>query len=130
MAQTTIYFDGLCYLCSMEISHYRKMKGSANIRFVDITQSTFDPKTEGVDPVEVHKNMHVRDKEGTLRLGVDAFIAIWEELPALKFLVPIANTGPVNRVLRYGYSFFAKIRPLLPRKSCETSPFCDIQRKP
>jgi predicted DCC family thiol-disulfide oxidoreductase YuxK len=127
--KTTVYFDGLCHLCSREINHYRKMKGSENINFVDITSSAFDSAKENLDPVRIHQSMHVRDKFGQIHVGVDAFIAIWGELPALQFLVPIARIAPVHLLLRSFYSVFAKIRPLLPRKSCETSPYCETPLK-
>lgn len=124
-----VYFDGLCHLCSREINHYRSMRGSENIDFQDITSATFDAKSQGLDPNEVHKNMHVRDREGAVRVGVDGFIAIWNELPSLRFLVPIASFGPIHLILRLGYFCFTKIRPMLPRKTCEESPYCEIKSK-
>lgn len=126
----TVYYDGLCHLCSREINHYRGMKGAEAFRFVDITGTGFDAAKEGVDPVLVHKTMHVRDREGLLHTGVDAFIAIWSELPALKFIVPVARLAPVHFMLSLGYAAFARVRPLLPRKSCESSPYCETHVKP
>jgi len=126
----TVYYDGLCHLCSREINHYRTMKGAENIYFVDITSPEFHADQEGLDPIQIHKTMHVRDRQGQLHLGVNAFIWIWNELSVLKFLVPIARTGPVHLVLESAYSVFAKVRPFLPRKSCETSPYCETPSKP
>lgn len=124
-----VYFDGLCHLCSREINHYRTMRGSENINFIDITGPDFDAQKENLDPLEIHKNMHVRAKNGELQIGIDAFIAIWQELPALKFLAPIAKASPVHFVLSLFYAVFAKVRPLLPRKSCEDSPYCETHQK-
>lgn len=125
----SIYYDGLCHLCSREINHYRKMKGAENINFIDITTSSFDAKKENLDPVQIHKTMHVKDQEGHFHVGVDAFICIWKNLPALRFMVPIAKLAPIRGLLKIIYSGFAKVRPLLPRKSCETSPYCDTKPK-
>ncbi len=125
-----VYYDGLCHLCSREINHYKGMKGSEKINFIDITTSAFDAATEGLDPAEIHKTMHVRNKFGHIHVGIDAFIAIWEELPALRFLAPMARVRPVHLVLRSFYAIFAKVRPLLPRKSCESSPYCEVKLKP
>lgn len=128
--KVTVYFDGLCHLCSREINHYRSMKGSDNINFVDITGTDFDSFREGLDPIQIHKVMHVRDSEGNIHLGVDAFFCIWSQLPALQFLVPIVRIGFIRFVLKLFYSAFAKLRPFLPRKSCESSPFCETHLKP
>jgi len=121
-----VFYDGLCHLCSREINHYKKMRGSENIDFVDITNPSFRAETVGLDPVEVHKSLHVLNRSGKIQTGVDAFICIWSELAALRFLVPIAKTAPIRFVLSCFYFIFAKIRPYLPRKSCESSPYCDI----
>ncbi len=127
--KVTVYFDGLCHLCSREIRHYQTMKGADNLAFVDITGPSFNAAHEGLDPHEIHKNMHVRDREGKIHLGVGAFVCIWEQLPALRFLVPIARFYPVRVILNLLYKGFATVRPLLPRKSCETSPYCEIREK-
>lgn len=125
----SVYYDGLCHLCSREISHYMKMKGAENIEFVDITDSLFDAVAVGLDPIQVHKSMHVRDRSGMIFTGVDAFICIWKELPALRFLVPLARSAPLYSILKIFYAIFAKIRPFLPRKSCESSPYCEKPTK-
>lgn len=129
--KTTVYFDGLCPLCSREIEHYQNSAGSAAIRFVDITHSGFDARVEGVDPKKVHQHLHVKDSQGRIRTGVDGFIEIWRQLPRYQWLATAANPAPVKAALRIGYSIFAKIRPLLPRRtrSCEASPFCDSRGK-
>ncbi|AHZ86164.1 DUF393 domain-containing protein [Bdellovibrio bacteriovorus] len=120
----TVYYDGLCQLCSREIAHYRKLEGAENIAFVDITSSGFDANTEGLDPHKIHKSLHVRDSEGQIFTGVEAFIVIWTQLRSLKKIVPFVSFAPVKKTLEAGYFLFAKIRPLLPRKKCSDSPYC------
>lgn len=126
---TTVYFDGLCRLCSREIEHYRKQPGADRLRFVDITRPEFDAAQEGVDPHQVHRVMHVRRPDGTLALGVDAFIAIWAVLPRYRWAGKLANRAGVRAGLDVGYWAFAKVRPWLPRKTrdCETSPYCEVK---
>lgn len=125
----TVYFDGLCHLCSREIEHYRKMKGAERIQFVDITGSSFDAAKEGLDPKRVHKTLHARDESGKMHLGVDAFVQIWERLDSLSWLAATAKLKPVHLALRGAYALFALARPWLPRKGCEASPFCELRPK-
>ena len=122
MGKTTVYFDGACYLCSAEIRHYEKKDKTGVLRLVDISSPEFQAETEGLDPVKVQQWMHVRDSRGQLRLGVDAFIAIWESLPQYRWLSVLASMAIPNLLLRLGYVVFAKVRPYLPRRktaSCE-----------
>lgn len=126
----TVYFDGLCPLCSREIDHYRIQSGSENIDFTDITAESFDAGAEGLDPKLIHKYMHIRKSDGEVQTGVDAFIAIWDVLPRFNWMAKFANKTYVRPFLNVGYLGFAAVRPYLPRKSrdCETSPYCETRR--
>lgn len=79
--KVTIYYDGLCHLWSAEIAHYKKMRGSENIHFFDITSIDFDAKKEELDPLKVHQTIHAKDQDGNIHLGIDA----------LKFIPPLAS---------------------------------------
>lgn len=127
----TIYFDGLCPLCSREIDHYRKARGAHRLRFVDITSPQFDAASEGVDPHLVHKVMHVKGVDGRFHTGVDAFIHIWKTLPGYRWLAKVVRKKPIHRVAEIGYAGFARVRPYLPRKKredCSQSPYCEMPK--
>ena len=125
----TVYYDGLCRLCSREIDHYRGLEKSQAIHFVDITAPEFDAAQEGVDPVQVHKVMHVKRSDGSLALGVDAFQEIWAAIPRYKWVAHWAKKKPVRKGLDAFYNLFVKVRPFLPRKKaeCSASPYCDYK---
>lgn len=122
-----VFYDGLCVLCSSEINHYKKMKGAENIRFVDITGFDFDAKKEGLDPFLVHKELHAKDENGRVFVGVETFILIWSKLDKLKWLSRFAQKSFVKKTLEVNYKFFVKIRPYLPRKACAESPYCETR---
>ncbi len=125
--KSVIFYDGLCIVCSREIDHYRKQTGSDKFIFLDITEASFDAASHGVDPFKVHKVMHVKDNNGRLYTGAEAFRAIWKELPKYQFLYRWTDNALVKSLMAIGYAGFATIRPYLPRKkaNCETSPYCD-----
>ena len=127
----TVYYDGLCHLCSREILHYRKQAGQDQIIFVDITDDAFDAAAENLDSKKIHEAMHVRKSSGQIATGIDAFITIWQTLPNYHWLARLAKISLVRAMLVIGYNVFAKIRPYLPRKTkdCETSPYCEIKKK-
>lgn len=122
----SVFYDGLCQLCSREIDHYRKMRGAEQIQFVDITASDFNAEALGLDPLEVHRNLHAKDAGGKLYVGVDSFILIWSHLEALKRVACVAKWFPVKKSLDFGYAAFTRVRPLLPRKKCADSPYCEL----
>lgn len=126
-----VYYDGLCRVCSREIDHYKSQTGAENIIFVDICATGFDPLKEGLDPLQIHKEMHVRRSDGRLATRVEAFVVIWEALPKFRYLARFARQRQIRGCLEAGYSIFAKIRPWLPRKKasaeCQDSPYCEVK---
>jgi predicted DCC family thiol-disulfide oxidoreductase YuxK len=112
----TIYYDGLCHLCSREMQHYQKMKGADKFLFVDISDPLFDAAKEHLDAKLVHKVMHVRTAEGELCTGMDAFIVLWEQMPQLQWLARLAHNPLVKPCLNLGYCAFAAVRPYLPKR--------------
>jgi len=131
--KTTVYFDGLCKLCSKEINHYKKQDRLNFIDFVDICSDQFDAKKENLDPYKIHKIMHVRRQDGSIATRVDAFIEIWKCIPKYNFAARFASFSPVKHILEIFYSVFVIIRPILPRYkkslSCDTSPYCEIKKE-
>ncbi len=127
----TVFYDGLCKVCSKEINHYKKQQGADQIEFIDICSDSFDAHALGLDPKKIHKVMHVRRADGSMATRVDAFIEIWKYLPKYRQLVNFANNRVLRVALETGYTLFTVIRPLLPRHNkvneCSDSPYCEIK---
>src|SRR5262245_27859540 len=113
--QLTLFYDGLCPLCSREIDRYRARAAPGAVAFLDITDPAFDARAHGLDPRAVHRSLHVRDADGTLHTGVDAFAALWEVVPGFRWLSRLVRLPLVYQVARLGYALFARMRPVLPR---------------
>jgi predicted DCC family thiol-disulfide oxidoreductase YuxK len=121
--QRTIYFDGLCQLCSREIDMFRRRVTDSSLVYVDIAADNFDAAAHGVDPVLVHKTMHVRNEHGQLVTGVDALIAMWEMVPGFRWLAWLTRLPVLKQLSWVGYWVFAWIRPKLPKRkraTCDT----------
>jgi predicted DCC family thiol-disulfide oxidoreductase YuxK len=110
----TLFYDGLCPLCSREIEHYRRKALGQPVAFVDITDPHFDAAAHGLDVRRIHAVMHVKRGDAVLT-GVDAFIAVWQALPAYRWLARLARLPGANWLLHVGYHAFAAVRPHLPR---------------
>ncbi len=119
----TLFYDGLCPLCSREVAHYRRAAaGDAAIGFIDIAAPSFDAASFGLDAARVHKEMHVKEGERVF-VGVDAFLAIWRRVPGHRWLLSLSRLPLADLLMRIGYFVFATIRPWLPRRKaadCET----------
>jgi predicted DCC family thiol-disulfide oxidoreductase YuxK len=118
----TLYYDGLCPLCSREIAFFRRRTaGDPSVRYVDIAEAAFDAAGHGLDPVRVRRWMHVKLGE-EVKVGLDAFIAVWGRVRGFGWLARLARLPGLYRLFRLGYALFALVRPLLPRRraGCDT----------
>jgi predicted DCC family thiol-disulfide oxidoreductase YuxK len=125
-AKRTIYYDGLCILCSREIETFQMLVKDGSLAYVDISLPEFDAAAHGVDPVAVNRHMHVRDaRTGELMIGVDALVGMWECVPGFRWLAWLTRLPVIRQVSGVGYEVFAWIRPKLPKRK---RPACDTGR--
>ena len=110
----TVYFDGSCPLCRLEISHYKAQEGAESLRFVDVT----DPESDlgaGLAREKALARFHVRDEKGALISGAPAFAEIWRRLPGWRWAARFARVPGVLNVLEVTYRAFLSVRPILVR---------------
>lgn len=127
--QLKVFYDGLCELCSREIGHYQRQKGADKIEFIDIFSPDFVADNYGLDPQEIHKNLHAITPNGDVLIGVETFVAIWGILPRYQFAAKLASRPLILKTGKKLYSLFTVVRPYLPRKKqnmCKSSPYCDL----
>ena len=108
----TVYFDGACALCSVEIGHYAGQRGGERLCFVDASA----PEAETGPDLQrdaALRRFHVRRADGELWSGARAFVAIWETLPAWRPAARLARLPGVLPLLEAGYRLFLPVRPLL-----------------
>ncbi|MCP4330630.1 MAG: DUF393 domain-containing protein [Alphaproteobacteria bacterium] len=83
---TTFYY-GACPVCDREIANYRRAAaGHRELLWRDVDSCPDALACFGVDTREARRRLHVIDRNGVLQSGVDAFIAIWRELPGYRWL--------------------------------------------
>lgn len=113
-ACATVYYDGSCPLCSVEIGHYASCEGSDSLQFVDVS----NPKVRlGEDPTrqEAMGRFHVRRADGKLVSGARGFIELWCALPKWRWLARIARLPGILPLLELAYRGFLPLRPMLSR---------------
>ena len=105
-----VFYDGKCGLCSKEINYYRRIARPGIFKWHDITLSAEQLNKEGVSLSEGLKFLHAKDREGTMYVGVDAFILIWRQLDRWRILAFIVGMPIIRHIANVAYRIFAKWR--------------------
>jgi uncharacterized protein (TIGR01777 family) len=93
---TMALYNEDCSICAKEINHYCVLaeKSQACVRFVRIGETSETLRAFGLTDREARRRLFVLDRRGQLRSGVEAFAAIWHEIPNYRPLaVAIALPG-------------------------------------
>lgn len=108
----TIYFDGSCALCSVEIDHYASRVGGEKLGFVDVSRNDARLGADLTSDTAMRR-FHVRRPDGSLVSGARAFVEVWDTLPGWQWAARVARIRGVLLVLEVGYLAFLPIRPFI-----------------
>ena len=110
----TVYHDGSCPLCRLEIGHYRAQQGSERIAFIDVSDPLAVPGAD-LTRHDALGRFHVRLPNGELKSGASAFIEIWKLLPRWKLSAGVASLPGATPALDVVYRLLSPFRPVLAR---------------
>jgi predicted DCC family thiol-disulfide oxidoreductase YuxK len=94
MAQLEVLYNADCPICRREIEHYKRLSGD-DVAYVEITAQT--AADWGLSGEQAAQQLHVRRGAAT-SVGVEAFVAIWRQLPYFWILAPIVDFKPIKVV--------------------------------
>jgi len=120
----TVFYDGDCPLCRREIAHYRRVDSANRLHWVDAANAADTLAEHGLSREQAMAELHVLDGSGRWQRGVDAFLVIWQHLPAYRWLAKLVTVLGLRRPLGYGYRHFAawRYRQRCATGRCTTSP--------
>ena len=105
-----VYYDGKCGLCSKEINHYKKISPENIFQREDITQDASELNALGISLAEGLKLLHAKGIDGSIHVGVDAFILIWKQLNRWKVLGFLVSLPLIRQIAQFAYKSFAAWR--------------------
>ena len=110
MHMVTVFYDGLCGLCSREIAHYKKIAPDGIFKWVDVNRNANALDKYNIEITDALKELHVIDKNGVVQKGVKSFQVIWEQLPRWNLLSRLLQLRAVFLVADFIYKRFASWR--------------------
>lgn len=106
----TVFFDGSCPLCRREIALYQGLPSTQHIHWVDVSSPAALPS--GLSCELAMRRFHVRDANGQLRSGAQAFSLLWRCFAGWRVLGWLTAVPPLSWLAEATYRLFL---PVLPR---------------
>ena len=121
LPEATVYHDGECPICNVEINAMKRLDKQQKIKWVDISRDQAALDAAGLGYQETMDRIHVKQADGSMITGVSGFLVVWAQLPYFRRLVPIIKRVPfLQRGLEWAYVLFAKYRLKLTGKTMVT----------
>ena len=105
-----VFYDGKCGLCSKEINYYKKISPQNIFKWNDIANNPDDLKVIKVSQYDALMYLHALDRNKNLKIGVDAFILIWDELKLWNLLSFFVKLPIIYLITKSLYNMFASYR--------------------
>ena len=112
VAPLTVLYDGACPLCRREIGLYRGLKSDTPLCFADVS-CVDTPPPQDVTRAQLLARFHVRQADGRLLSGAQAFIALWAVLPGWRWLAVLGRVPGAPWLMERAYCGFLYVRPTL-----------------
>lgn len=104
--ELTVFYDGGCPVCRMEVRWYQRRDNAQAIDWVDIEALRETDLPEGKTRGELLGRFHARDRSGGWHVGVDAFARIWREQPVLHRFAFVFRLPVIRQAAELGYHAF------------------------
>ena len=118
----TVYHDGECPICNIEINAMKRLDKTKHIKWVDISKDQAALDAAGLSYQQTMDRIHVQDENQQMITGVEGFLNIWKHLPYFRRAVPIIRFTPgLFWLMEKAYVLFAKYRLKITGKAMATS---------
>ena len=111
MGELKVYYNSTCPVCNAGIrGQKQRMNGCpVDIQWIDI-HSQPDALTEiGAQQEFVRERLHVVDEKGELRVGAEAFRALWAHTPGQGALAWLTGLPLLNLLSKWVYNALAAV---------------------
>ena len=117
-----IFYDGLCPLCSAEMSKLKTLDTAKCLVMVDITDDDFVINYPDIDPIEAKKVLHGQ-LNGQMLYGLDVTYWAWRLVGKGMWIAPL-RWPLIKPLADKCYLFFARHRQrishlLMPGRKCD-----------
>jgi predicted DCC family thiol-disulfide oxidoreductase YuxK len=109
MAKVKVYYNSACPVCNAGIEGQRRrmLDCATQVEWIDIHRDADAVCEIGADREFVRERLHVLDENGEIRIGAEAFEALWRHTPSQTRWAALLRLPLVRTLARWAYNGFA-----------------------
>ena len=109
MSKVSVYYNSACPVCNAGIGAQRRRMQSCNVdvEWIDIHRNPERLAETGASREFVRERLHVVDDAGVMRVGAQAFGALWSRTPRQRILARLIRTPGIRVLVGWTYNAFA-----------------------
>lgn len=111
MAKVKVYYNNACPVCAAGIRYQqRKLLGcGASVKWIDVHSDNGAAQEVNADLEFVRERLHLIDNTGNIRVGSEAFLALWTLNPRQRWLANLFGLPIFRSIFRWSYNRFAAV---------------------
>ena len=107
-APLKVYYNSACPVCNAGISSQRDKMASCRVDWLDVHEHNGAADGVGGDLEFVRERLHVVDETGDVRVGLEAFIAIWRSSLGERWKARLFSLPLIRPLANWAYNVFAR----------------------
>ena len=103
-----VYYNSACPVCRSGVEAQQGRMVGCDIEWIDVHANPDAVAEVGADLEHVRERLYVRDADGRIHVGADAFSKLWRDTPGQRWLGRRAALPVFRRAARAAYDWFAR----------------------
>jgi predicted DCC family thiol-disulfide oxidoreductase YuxK len=106
-----VFYNSACPVCRAGVESQRgsmEACGLNNVEWIDVHQNPEAVKEVGASLEQVRERLYVKDEQGNIKIGADAFAELWTRTSKQRWMGRLIRLPIVRSVARLAYNVFAR----------------------
>lgn len=103
-----VYYNSACPVCNAGIKNQKSRISDCHIDWNDVHTQSGVHNEVSPNLELVRKKLHVRDKKGNIKVGIEAFEVIWRNSPNEHWKAKIISLPVIKQISVFLYNVFAE----------------------
>ena len=103
-----VFYNSACPVCNAGINAQKGKTTACEIQWLDVHSNSAARTEIPADLEIVRERLHAIDKDGNVKIGIEAFLVIWRDTPTEKWKATLVGLPIIKQLSIVAYNVFAR----------------------